>query len=199
MIGNDVVDFSHRGTQPGAQHPRFDARVFSERERAVIAGDSTQRLRWVLWAAKEAAYKVAKKLDRAVVWAPARFEVSLGSRERGSVRHGEREFALRVEERDAYVHALACGGTSVGGERSGVAEVASADLSGEVREFARSALAAQLGCPAERLSIAKRGRIPVLCVDGEPARADLSLSHHGRFVAFACELETGAFAARLAS
>jgi phosphopantetheinyl transferase (holo-ACP synthase) len=204
MIGNDVVDLAQRGTQPGAQHPRFDARVFSERERELIAGDATQRVRWVLWAAKEAAYKVAKKLDRSVVWAPARFEVSLESREAGSVRHGEREFALRVEVRDAYVHALARGGSSACGsiacgERSGVAEAASADLSGAARDFARDSLAARLGCSAERLSIAKRGRIPVLCIDGEPARADLSLSHHGRFVAFACELETFAFAARLAS
>jgi phosphopantetheinyl transferase (holo-ACP synthase) len=200
MIGNDVVDLTQRGTQPGAQHPRFDARVFSERERELIASDATQRVRWVLWAAKEAAYKVAKKLDRAVVWAPARFEVSLDSREAGGVvRHGEREFALRVEACDAYVHALARGVPSAGSERSGVAEAASADLSGAVREFARAALAVQVGCSAERLSIAKRGRIPLLCVDGEPARADLSLSHHGRFVAFACELETIAFAARLAS
>jgi phosphopantetheinyl transferase (holo-ACP synthase) len=199
MIGNDVVDFAHRGTQPGAQHPRFDARVFNERERAWIAADATQRVRWVLWAAKEAAYKVAKKLDRAVVWAPSRFEVSLDSREGGSVRHGEREFALRIEERDAYVHALARGGVSAGDERSAVAEAASADLSAQARAFACRALAAQLGLAPERLAIAKRGRIPLLCADGEPARADLSLSHHGRFVAFACELEAGALAARLAS
>jgi phosphopantetheinyl transferase (holo-ACP synthase) len=199
MIGNDVVDLAHRGVQPGAQHPRFDARVFTEREQALIAGDETQRVRWVLWAAKEAAYKVAKKLDRAVVWAPARFEVALDARALGRVRHGEREFALRVEESAEFVHALAQAGAEVGAACSGVTERAREDASAEARDFACSALAARLGVARERLAVAKRGRIPVLCADGEPARADLSLSHHGRFVAFACEVGSEALAGRLAS
>lgn len=199
MIGNDVVDLAHRGVQPGAQHPRFDARVFTERELALIAGDETQRVRWVLWAAKEAAYKLARKLDRAAVWAPSRFEVSLDSRASGRVRHGEREFTLRIDENDEFVHALARGGAPVGDERSGVHEIASEDASSAARAFACSALAAQIGIASERLSVVKHGRIPVLCADGEPARADLSLSHHGRFVAFACELGSPGFAARLAS
>jgi phosphopantetheinyl transferase (holo-ACP synthase) len=199
MIGNDVVDLVHRGVQPGAQHPRFDARVFSERERALIAGDGTQRVRWVLWAAKEAAYKAAKKLDPAVVWAPSRFEVSLESRERGRVRHDGRDFALRVDETGDFVHALAQAGALVGEPSSGVAELASGDASAAARALAVRALAAQLDVAPERLSVVKRGRIPVLCADGAPARADLSLSHHGRFVAFACELAAGALGARLAS
>lgn len=199
MIGNDVVDLAHRSTQPGAQHPRFDARVFGERERALIAGDATQRVRWVLWAAKEAAYKVAKKLDRAVVWAPSRFEVTLASRERGCVRHAGREFALQIEQREDWVHALARGGPSAGEAHSAVAEAPGADLSAEARALACRTLALRLGIEPQRLGVAKRERVPLLCADGEPAHADLSLSHHGRFVAFACELAAGALAARRAS
>lgn len=198
MIGNDVVDFAHRSTQPGAHNPRFDARVFSERERALIAGDETERVRWVLWAGKEAAYKAVKKLERAAVWAPSRFEVTLASRAAGSVRHGARELALRIDERDALVHAVAsadCDGEAL----AEVAESASEDLSAEARELACRALAARLGVARQRLSVAKRERIPVLLLDGEPAGADLSLSHHGRFVAFACELGARTSAARRAS
>jgi len=200
MLGNDVVDLAQRGTQPGAQHPRFDARVFSQRERALIAADATQRVRWVCWAAKEAAYKAAKKLERALVWAPARFEVTLDSCSGGSVRHGERRFALRVFENEAFVHALASDDAALRDVQFGVHEIAaSADASAEARAFACRELAAPLGIAVARLAIAKRGRIPVLCVDGEPARVDLSLSHHGRFVAYACELRAAALAARLAS
>jgi hypothetical protein len=39
----------------------------------------------------------------------------------------------------------------------------------------------------------------VLCADGAPVAADLSLSHDGRFIAFACELDAAALAARRAS
>lgn len=213
MIGNDVVDLAHRGVQPGAQHPRFDARVFTESERALIAGDATQRVRWVLWAAKEAAYKLAKKLDAAVVWAPARFEVSLdvvpvtvnisarGSRAHGVVQHGARRLVLRSFETEDYVHALATDGAQrVGDESAGVALLGSGeDASAAARAYACQALASRLGLAPAALSVAKLGRIPVLCVDGSPARADLSLSHHGRFVAYACELDASAQAARLAS
>ncbi len=201
MIGNDVVDLAHRGVQPGAQHPRFDARVFTESERALIASDATQRVRWVLWAAKEAAYKVAKKLDAAVVWAPARFEVSLEARGHGVVQHGARRFALHIEETEDYVHALATDGAlRASGERAGVALLGSGeDASAAARAYACQELAARLGLAPAALSVAKRGRIPVLCVHGAPARADLSLSHHGRFVAYACELDASTHSARLAS
>jgi phosphopantetheinyl transferase (holo-ACP synthase) len=199
MIGNDVVDFAHRSVRPGAQHPRFDARVYTERERALIASDPTLRTRWLLWAAKEAAYKVAKKLDRAVVWAPSRFEVSLDAPGSGRVSHEGRELALRVEWNEEFVHALASGGERIGEAQAGVEPCGGADASAAARTFACHTLAARLGLSPARLTIAKRGRIPKLLLDGEPARADLSLSHHGRFVAFACELAEDALGARLAS
>ncbi len=204
MIGNDVVDLAHRGVQPGAQHPRFDARVFSEAERKLIAASAApERLRWILWAAKEAAYKVAKKLDGSVVWAPSRFEVALDEGLRGSVLHFGRSFALRVQETAELVHALASEeGADVHRQHAGVGGLPSegADASRAVRAFACNELAARLGVRPEALSVEQRGRIPLLYLDGAPARADLSLSHHGRFVAYACELLAHeAHADRLAS
>jgi hypothetical protein len=115
------------------------------------------------------------------------------------VRHGECEFALSVEQCDDFVHALARGGASAGELRCGVAAARSADLSGEARAFACRSLAPRLGLSEGSLAIVKRERIPVLCAGGALAGADLSLSHHGRFVAFACELEAAALAPRLAS
>ena len=37
MLGNDVIDLGDPETRPGALHPRFDARVFTQRERAALA------------------------------------------------------------------------------------------------------------------------------------------------------------------
>jgi hypothetical protein len=56
-----------------------------------------------------------------------------------------------------------------------------------VRLLAREHLAPLLGARVEQLEIARRGRIPVLRSAGHDAPFDLSLSHHGRFVAFAAE------------
>jgi len=52
-------------------------------------------------------------------------------------------------------------------------------------------LAETLGVDPADLEIRKRGRVPELCRRGRPAAADLSLSHHGAVVAFACELFEG--------
>jgi hypothetical protein len=57
-----------------------------------------------------------------------------------------------------------------------------------VRQLTRTALAERLGLDPERLDVGADGRMPTLQVDGRVANATLSLSHHGRFVAFACRL-----------
>jgi hypothetical protein len=62
-----------------------------------------------------------------------------------------------------------------------------ADPSAEVRRLAREELAALLGAEPGALEIARRERIPVLRLAGRDAPFDLSLSHHGRFVAYAAE------------
>ncbi len=62
------------------------------------------------------------------------------------------------------------------------------EASRAVRHFSRVRLAALLGVEVDELEIRSRGRIPELWLAGEPAEADLSLSHHGAVVAFACEV-----------
>jgi hypothetical protein len=77
MLGNDVVDLWDPETRPGAAHPRFDVRVFDPTELAALARSrAPNQLRWVLWAAKEAAYKAAKRMDPTTLLSPRRFVVS---------------------------------------------------------------------------------------------------------------------------
>lgn len=59
------------------------------------------------------------------------------------------------------------------------------DASFAVRRLALREIGRVLGVAAERLSIGRRGRIPTVELDGRTAPYALSLSHHGRFVAFA--------------
>ncbi len=50
-------------------------------------------------------------------------------------------------------------------------------------------LAAALGVAESDLEVRRRGRVPHLWLRGAPAPVDLSLSHHGDWLGFACELE----------
>jgi len=88
LVGNDVVDLRDPENQPGAIHPRFDERVFTPVERARLTDEATaHRTRWLMWAAKESAFKVARKLDPGVRFLPRRFRVDFEGDALAVVRH----------------------------------------------------------------------------------------------------------------
>ena len=68
-------------------------------------------------------------------------------------------------------------------------------LSEAVRSLAATRLAIALRVDAGAIEIREQDRLPELFVGGVRAPADLSLSHHGEIVGFACEI----FEARRAS
>ena len=81
MLGNDVIDLRDPETWPGACHPRFDRRVFTPAECATIAASPRPAMtRWVHWAAKESAYKAARRQRPATIFAPRRFGVDARGR-----------------------------------------------------------------------------------------------------------------------
>ena len=63
MVGNDVVDLRDPDADASTLHPNFDLRAFAEPERASLVDCADAgRERWAMWAAKEAAYKLARRL-----------------------------------------------------------------------------------------------------------------------------------------
>jgi phosphopantetheinyl transferase (holo-ACP synthase) len=212
MVGNDVVDLNDRDADPGSLNPRFDARVFSAEELETLRVSARPvQLRWRLWAAKEAAYKAVSKAHPEIVFSPLRFRVELGRPfgktevETGVVSCSAGRCQVSVAESDAAVHAVARFDPPCRREASeaptlhrGQLRVAPARTVCEdphapsrvVRAFSRVRLAEILGVDADELEIRRRGRIPELWIGGVRAEADLSLSHHGTVVAFACELPT---------
>lgn len=194
LVGNDIVDLEDPSSQPDAIHPRFDARVFTPGERAqLLAARSAHRLRWSLWAAKESAYKVAQKLDPGVRFFPNAFVVRLLSDARAEVDHRIGCFQVWLDGADDWVHALATPLDGAGARPfSGVDRLDSGRLesirenaSARVRDLARAALGSLLSItPFEIQIVAERG-IPMARRQGESLPVDLSMSHHGRFVACA--------------
>jgi hypothetical protein len=186
-IGNDVVDLREPETRPGGRHPRFDARVFSAAERACLRRSrSPERLRWVLWAAKEAAFKAARQDDPTTPFVPRRFRVTLRGGG-GEVRHGRRRYRLHVHAAPTVVHVVARRATRAARWTAALAPLARGrgGPSAAVRDLALAALGPR-AASSGGLAIEARDRIPCLRVGDEPSAARLSLSHHGRWVAFAC-------------
>lgn len=191
MVGNDVIDMGDREVLQGPTHPRFDLRVFAPEERAVLAASGQpDRMRWMLWAAKEAAYKLARKLDPQVVFSPSRFLVKLTAPGRGTVRHQARRFAVRLAETGKALHALALEEEAPAGRLVWAVEARrrGTDPSRAARALATGVLAEELGLAPETLRFGRRDRVPSIRAEGLAEPLDLSLSHHGRFVAFACDV-----------
>jgi hypothetical protein len=89
------------------------------------------------------------------------------------------------------VHVIAIAeGAAAGEPLMELARIASQDEdpSAAARRLAVREIAAHLAIDAERLAILRRGRIPVLTLDGDPTGDDFSLSHHGSVVGFAAIL-----------
>ena len=112
LVGNDVVDLSDPESRSEALHERFDARAFSLDEREALsasapASASLHELRWTLWACKESAYKVAKKLDPTVRFLPRDFLVRRIAEDRAVVMYETGSFDVRLDRTDQRVHAIA--------------------------------------------------------------------------------------------
>jgi len=192
MIGNDVVDLLDPETHPGALHPRFDARVFTDDElRALRLSPTPGRVRWLMWAAKESAFKALRRDDARVAFRPREFAVTpCGGG--GVVRHDTGRVPFRVQVTDAgALHVVAFDPEAPSdGAVCGVA-VAGADPPGvAARRMLIEALAPWMGTHAAALDVVQDGRVPYVRLRGVRLPIAVSLSHHGRFAAFACALRT---------
>jgi phosphopantetheinyl transferase (holo-ACP synthase) len=188
--GNDVVDLGDPANVGADQRSRFISRVLAdaEREAVRVSGDPTALL-WTFVAAKEAAFKLACKLGPRPVFAHRSFVVDpLLS----WVRHGGRRFHLWVDRAGDRVHAVVSTD-----ESPPFAVAASIDPTQDpgiaARRLLSTSLARHLHCSAAMLAVVRDAEPaawddlgpPRLLRYGLPLATDVSLSHDGRFVAFA--------------
>ena len=211
MLGNDVVDLDDPETRPETFRPRFDERVFDPVERRAIAHDPRPHARrWAHWAAKEAAYKLARRIDPRFVFSPvrlvARFEATEEADARGFERRGSlllpegllpadmARLELRWTEDEGALHVVARpGGSDWAAVTTALERIEPGeDASLAVRALASVSVARDLGIEPERVGIGAHGRMPHATIDDAVCGCVLSLSHHGRFVACALAVDAEA-------
>lgn len=190
-IGNDVVDLGDPITAVAHLRPRWLRRVFCADEvERITAAAAPAAVAWSLFAAKEAAFKALSKRRERLVFAHRQFRVAA---DLGSVRHGELTLTLRVDQDGDCIHAVAVLGSSAAPAQQVAQVPPGADLGRAARALLCGAQASRLGCRPEDLTVV---RAPVpgswdgygpprLHRRGVPVAGDVSLSHDGRYVAFA--------------
>ncbi len=210
MLGNDVVDLRDADAQPETFRLRFDARVFAPAELRAIERDAQSRggshvRRWAHWAAKEAAYKLARQIDSEFVFSPSKLVACFDAAVEGSghrtlrrgrldlpkeVAPGFREVELRCSVTADRVHVVAL---PAGADWEAVVTAVeplgrASDSSAAVRDLAVRRIAQSQGIEPDRITIGRRGRIPTVDIDGAPSTVGISLSHHGGWLACAMTL-----------
>jgi len=194
LVGNDVVDLALPETRGKAADARFVRRVCAEAERDLLAeAADPDRALWMLWTAKETGYKVAKKRWPGIGFSPVRFRVSglalAGGEGRGCVRYDALEVGVRWRVRPESVHCVGAWPRDATGIDAEVAlNLGEASASRAARGLAGELLARRgvIGVRVERERLGRGWGPPRVWQGALPlAGCDLSLSHHGRWVAAA--------------
>lgn len=212
FIGNDLIDLCAAHNRGRAHSARLLDRTLTRGERDRMARERAGDLGFaLLWSAKEAAYKAARKHDPSLVFAPRRWEVEVDSL--AALRDGpmavvdlgsDTRVTVRWQQGDGWLHCVALIGERPGFVDDAVATPNALGSAGDFSERERQGFS----CPesaavrvlAKRL-LAGRGIAaieivrtagsrertpPQVCAGGTPlSDVDVSLSHDGRFVAAA--------------
>ena len=211
-LGNDVVDLDDAESDTTTLSPRWLERVYTARERRLIddAAD-TSRMHWRLWAAKEAAFKWARQVRPRTIFSPPKFEVMLGDDLEstggrpdpldttirmslgGRVEWDGQRVSLVIEEGAGFVHAWVSernhGVPTPRREVARLPESLLQDACGPSTFVRRRLLQDARRClgndsDIHDFEVVRDGRVPQLRSSRGLESASVSLSHHGRFVAF---------------
>jgi len=185
-LGNDIVDLK---IEEPPLHSRYISRVFSPLERKYVDNDRSSL--WLYWAAKEAAYKVIKRLEPETYFSPVRFEFD---RAANSVSYKDFRLQCRYKITSDYAHVICTAlpeALNSPGLHSWLEQTDEVCPSTAIRKLALLKISSTLKISKKSLSITPPidgGRPPLLKINGKISNHVLSFSHHGRFLSF-CFLE----------
>lgn len=207
-VGNDIIDLAASPGREDYGHRRFVERVLTAPERHCYESHGeTAILLWSFWAAKETAYKAMRKHHGDVSSAPRRYDVRLDHIPDANALHPQVARGVVVTPRDPVFVCITvqpglihCFGVSTDGMLldsviTGVGTVSDgASDSLTVRELARQGLSSVLGSDPHCTDIVrvkdKRGLTPpAVFIRGRRSSIDLSLSHDGKYAAYAILLQ----------
>jgi phosphopantetheinyl transferase (holo-ACP synthase) len=78
MIGNDIVDLHQSRLESNWQRMGWQSKLFSEKEQHYLSQScEKEKICWLLWSMKEAAYKIVNRALKKTFFAPAKFDCTV--------------------------------------------------------------------------------------------------------------------------
>jgi phosphopantetheine--protein transferase-like protein len=207
-VGNDIVDLKNPEAMGKSADTRFVQRILNpDEQQIVLNSDHADRLLWSFWAAKESAYKAVSKSFPDVSSAPRRYPVILDSGKASGTLSGivdtpHGAVVVKLNFNEDFVHCIGTSGPEdslksiiYGMDRISPEKIPGVDSISEkeslfARNLAKKHIASCLQVNEQDVQIIrhkKQNRIdpPMIYTNGKKKNMDLSLSHDGRFGAFA--------------
>lgn len=108
MIGNDVIDLRLAAVESNWRRKGYLHKLFFPEEQQLIKQtDDPDRMVWLLWSAKEAAYKIIHRETRQRTYAPQQYRVRLSEAASGLVYYKERQLPFRTLVNGSCLHTVA--------------------------------------------------------------------------------------------
>ncbi|TCC94408.1 4-phosphopantetheinyl transferase family protein [Pedobacter frigiditerrae] len=107
MLGNDIVDLDKANTESDWKRKGYLDKLFSSQEQQEILNSSNpERMVWLFWSIKEAAYKIVNRETQERFYSPRKFNVtSIGNN--GIVTFEGKTFYTKSEIKDNLIHTIA--------------------------------------------------------------------------------------------
>lgn len=183
MLGNDIVDLNHLPDKVRSLSEPYLNKICSVREiEKVIGSDNPELMLWRIWTMKESAYKIAMKLGAKRAYNPKSFETFPVDATAGLVSTDYGTMLSETVFDENYIHTVSFLPKSKG-FKSG--QKICADHQSEAVRLAIIEDFRIQNPNQDRAEIIMKSDIPFLSTD--TSFVDISLSHHGDFIAWAFE------------
>lgn len=205
-VGNDIVDLKAPEAMGKSEDIRFIKRVLTPCEQRMLHhSEHPDTLVWALWAAKETAFKAVSKSYPNISSAPGRYPVILDSKKsshssKGEVMTPNGSVEIRIDLHEDYIHCIGIFSLADNLDSivSGIGEIDTNTLAGQmdsisekesfaVRRLAKKGIASCLHVNEQDIQIIrhKKAHPPTVLAKGKMKNMEISLSHDGRFAAYA--------------
>ena len=186
MIGNDIVDLNLSLQTPKTENLRFLKKICSEDEiDFILKSDAPELSLWRVWSMKESAYKIIVKKSGINLFIPKKIKTEFLDKKNGKIHSEWGEFLSVTQQDDSFLHTV-----SIDIECSPFSSVRKSNEKNQSAEV-RNLLVRELSeihpekYKLENLSIEKKERVPFLLYENKAMNFDISLSHHGEWLAYA--------------
>ena len=208
LAGNDIVDLKAPFAQGKSRHARYVDRILTvEEKREMLSSACPDFMLWMFWSAKETALKVVRKIDRYVHAIPRKYVCRLGEGGKGKRVSGVvytplGDVRVAIQCTEEYLHCLGTlfpylpeqelvyGVHQIHTSGDALYDCSSDQVSQDVRMIVIDRLADYVSMNGGEMKITSAGSLswrgyPEVMVNLERISIDVSLSHDGRYVAYA--------------